>query len=237
MVLVGDWMPVKFFINAEGVFTDQSEEYGLTGTEGWWKRVLARDLDEDGYPDLVLGNHGLNSRLRASAEKPLTLYVNDFDLNGSVEQILCAFNGDTSYPVVMKNDMVSQIPGLERKYPSHASYSQQTIQDIFSPEILERSVVLKASILESCVIWNRGAGPVTLEPLPAEAQFSPVYAITAEDFNQDGSCDLLLGETSPGPNPKPGSTPPVMGCIWRVGEKAAGKQSRQIAPDSWSGAR
>jgi hypothetical protein len=231
MVLVGDWMPVKFFINAEGVFTDQSEEYGLTGTEGWWKRVLARDLDEDGYPDLVLGNHGLNSRLRASAEKPLTLYVNDFDLNGSVEQILCAFNGDTSYPVVMKNDMVSQIPGLERKYPSHASYSQQTIQDIFSPEILERSVVLKASILESCVIWNRGAGPVTLEPLPAEAQFSPVYAITAEDFNQDGSCDLLLGGNLTRAKPETG----IYSASYGLYLEGGGKGSWKTVPADSSG--
>ncbi len=193
MVIVGEWMPVMFLINEAGNFTDRSQEFGLVGTEGWWTSVLARDLDEDGYPDLVLGNHGLNSRLRASAEKPLTMYVNDFDLNGSVEQILCAFNGDTSYPVVMKNDLVNQIPGLETKYPSHVSYSHETIQDMFSPEILERSVVLKASILESCVILNKGSGPVTLKALPAEAQFSPVYAIAAEDFNHDGSCDLLLG--------------------------------------------
>jgi hypothetical protein len=73
------------------------------------------------------------------------------------------------------------------------SYSTQTIQDVFSAEILERSVVLKARILESCIIWNRGKGPVSLEALPAEAQFSPVYAIVAEDFNRDGSFDLLLG--------------------------------------------
>jgi enediyne biosynthesis protein E4 len=30
-------------------------------------------------------------------------------------------------------------------------------------------------------------------PLPVEAQFSPVYAITAQDFDQDGICDILIG--------------------------------------------
>jgi hypothetical protein len=193
MVVVGDWMPVKFFLNEGGNFTDRSEEYGLGGTEGLWRRVLARDLDGDGQTDLILGNQGLNSRLRATAGKPLTMYVNDFDLNGSVEQIICAFNGDTSYPVVMKNDLVKQIPALDRKYPSHASYSHETIDDIFSTEILERSVILQASVLESCVIMNTGTGPVTLESLPIEAQFSPLYALAAEDFNMDGSPDLLLG--------------------------------------------
>jgi hypothetical protein len=95
--------------------------------------------------------------------------------------------------MVMKNDLVHQIPALERSYPSHASYSHQTIQDIFSPEILERSVVLRANILESCVIMNTGEGAVKLEPLPAEAQLSPIFAVTSEDFNQDGLPDILLG--------------------------------------------
>ena len=32
-----------------------------------------------------------------------------------------------------------------------------------------------------------------LIPLPAEAQFSPVYAIAADDFDHDGICDILIG--------------------------------------------
>jgi hypothetical protein len=231
MVIVGEWMPVKFLINEGGDFTDRSGEFGLDGTEGWWTKVLARDLNEDGYTDLVLGNHGLNSRLRASSEKPLTLYVNDFDLNGSVEQILCAFNGDTSYPVVMKNDLVKQIPGLEREYPSHVSYSKQTIQDVFSAEILERSVVLKARILESCVIWNRGKGPVSLEALPAEAQFSPVYAIVAEDFNRDGNCDLLLGGNLSRAKPETG----IYSASFGLYLKGGGKGNWKAVPADSSG--
>jgi len=231
MVVVGDWMPVKFFINEGGDFTDRSEEYGLTGTEGWWRRVLARDLDGDGHADLILGNHGLNSRLRASAEKPLTMYVNDFDLNGSVEQILCAFNGDTSYPVVMKNDLVKQIPALAEKYPSHVSYSNQSIQDIFSPEILERSVVLRATMLESCLIMNTGTGPVNLEPLPAEAQFAPVYALASEDFNHDGSPDLLLGGNLSRAKPETG----IYSASYGVFMEAEGMGRWKVVPADSSG--
>ena len=193
MVVVGDWMPVKIFINESGVFSDRSSEYDLSDTEGWWKKVLAVDLNADGHEDLVLGNHGLNSRLRASAGKPISMYVNDFDLNGSVEHIICAFNGDTSFPLAMKDDLVKQIPVLARQYPTNASYSNQTIEDVFSADILERSVVLKAKILESCVIMNTGSGTLTLEPLPSEAQFSPLYSIAAQDYNKDGHMDLLLG--------------------------------------------
>ena len=193
MVLVGQWMPVKLFINEEGRFTDRSDQYGLKGTEGWWNRVSADDLDGDGDMDLVLGNFGLNSRFHASREKPLTMYVNDFDMNGSVEHIICAFNGDTSYPVAMKDDLVKQIPALKQVYKTFKAYSGKTIQDIFSEDILQRSVVLSTKNLESSVLINNGQGSFQIKPLPASSQLSPVYAIETGDFDHDGLCDILLG--------------------------------------------
>ena len=193
MVIVGDWMPVKIFINEGGQFTDRSGSWGLSGTEGWWHRVAACDLDGDGDEDLVVGNHGLNSRFHASPEKPISMYVNDFDMNGNVKQIICAFNGDTSYPVVMKDDLVRQIPALGSVYKTFQSYSQQTIRDIFSEEILQRSVVLKARMLESVLLINDGQGHFLIRPLPAESQLFPVYAIATGDFDHDHLTDILVG--------------------------------------------
>jgi hypothetical protein len=193
MVIVGDWMPVKVFVNDHGTFTDRSEQFGLAGTEGWWHAVVARDLDGDGHVDFVLGNHGLNSRFKASAKQPVTMYVNDFDLNGSVEQVVCTYFGDTLYPLVMKDDLVKQIPSLENKYKKFADYKNQTMTDIFPAAVLQRSVTLQSSIMESCVMINTGKGSFQLIPLPSRAQFSPVYAIAADDFDNDGNCDLLIG--------------------------------------------
>jgi hypothetical protein len=193
MLVVGDWMPVKVFINEQGTFKDSSLSWGLAGTEGWWKRVVADDLDGDGDPDLVLGNHGLNSRLRASADKPISMYVNDFDRNGSVEQIICQYFGDTAYPVLMKDDLVKQIPGLAGKYESFQAYSGQTIEDIFPAEILRRSVIQKVHMLESILLINDGTGRFEIRTLPPEGQLFPVFAACTEDFDHDGSCDILLG--------------------------------------------
>lgn len=193
MVIVGDWMPVKILVNDRGTFTDESARFGLSGTEGWWHVIISRDLNGDGNVDFVLGNHGLNSRFKASAEKPVTMYVNDFDLNGNVEQIICEYNGDKSYPVVMKDDLVKQIPALESKYKRFKDYMEQTIEDIFPDEVLQRAVKLNTRILESCVMINTGSGSFHLNSLPAEAQFSPVYAIAAEDFDDDGICDIVIG--------------------------------------------
>ncbi len=193
MVVVGDWMPVKVYINEDGNFADRSDAYGLSHTEGWWHVVLSADLNDDGHMDLALGNQGLNSRFRVSPDRPVTMHVNDFDLNGSVEHILCTYNGEKSYPLVMKNDLVKQIPALNKKYPHFRDYKEQTITDIFSDEILQRSLVLIARTFESCVLINSGNGTFERKPLPMEAQFSPVYAMETADFDKDGLKDLLLG--------------------------------------------
>ena len=60
----------------------------LGGTNGWWNSVAAADLRGNGRTDLVLGNLGLNSYLRASPNEPAKLYINDFAHDGGLEQIL-----------------------------------------------------------------------------------------------------------------------------------------------------
>lgn len=193
IVLAGDWMPVKVFINDDGRFTDESMKYGLQNTEGWWHSIVAKDLNSDGYTDLILGNNGLNSRIRGTREKPAVMYVNDFDLNGSIEQVICSFNGDTSYPLAMKDDLVKQIPTLKLKYRKYSDYKDETVETIFSGAVLKNSLILSAFVMESCVLMNSGGKSFTLIRLPLEAQFSPVYAISADDFDKDGICDLVLG--------------------------------------------
>lgn len=193
MVIVGDWMPVKVLINDQDKFTDKSDQMGLAGTEGWWHTITAGDLNGDGHIDFALGNHGLNSRFKATSEKPVTMYVNDFDLNGDVEQVICVYNGDKSYPVVMKDDLIRQIPALDRKYRKFDDYKNQTMEDIFSADVLARSIRLHARMMESCVMINTGSGTFQLKPLPVEAQFSPVYAMLAGDMDGDGVPDILLG--------------------------------------------
>jgi enediyne biosynthesis protein E4 len=194
MVIVGDWMPVKIFTNdGSNNFTDASEKSGMLNTEGWWHVILPVDLNNDGNIDFIMGNHGLNSFFKASLEKPVTMYVNDFDLNGNIEQIICSYNGEKSYPLALKDDLVKQIPSLSAKYVKYSDYNNQTIEDIFPAEILQRSVRLNAVEMRNSVMLNFGNGSFKLIPLPAEAQFFPVFSIYADDFNKDGIIDILLG--------------------------------------------
>jgi hypothetical protein len=193
MIIAGDWMALKVFINENGKFKERKEAFGPEKTQGWWNCLASGDFNGDGYVDFIAGNHGLNSRFKATPEKPVTMYVSDFDLNGSVEQIICVYDGDKSYPLALKHDLTRQIPALENKYPKYEMYKDQQITDIFTPEQLKNSMRLDAFLLETSLFINDGDGNFTRKSLPAEVQFSPVYAADIGDYNGDGNTDILLG--------------------------------------------
>jgi len=193
LLVIGEYMPITVFINDAGKFTNRTSEAGLSKSNGWWNRIEASDLDHDGDIDFVVGNHGLNSRFRASPERPVCMYVNDFDQNGTVEQVICTYNGTKSYPMVLRHDLVKQIPSLKKKYLKYENYKDQTITDIFTPEQVGSALKLDAYELSTCILLNGGQGKFTLKPLPYEAQISPVYGIEILDLNGDGHQDILLG--------------------------------------------
>jgi hypothetical protein len=203
-------MGVRAFKNTGKGLAEISEACGLEGSEGWWNSIAAEDFDRDGDTDYVIGNLGLNSRIKASAAEPVTIYAKDFDNNGSVDAVMCTYIQGKSYPVYAKDELQRQLPFIEKKYPTYESYASQTIKDIFSPEELKDALVLKAVILASCYLENKGNCRFTLSPLPAAAQLSPVHAIQTGDYNQDGNPDMILAGN-------------FLGTRLRFGEYDAGK--------------
>lgn len=193
LIIVGEWMGIKLFENDNSNFTEISKDVGLKNTSGWWNRIVSSDIDNDGDIDFIVGNHGLNSRFKASVEAPISCYVNDFDNNGSIEQIVCNYNEGKSYPLVLRHDLIKQLPHLKKKYVYYTNYKGQTIEDIFTSEELKNSIVHEVTMLESILLINNGDASFKIKPLPTESQFAPIYAISASDFDKDGVIDLVLG--------------------------------------------
>ena len=128
--------------------------------------LRSADINNDGYPDIIAANHGLNSRFKATQAKPVTMYAGDFGNNGTTQQIVTCYNGDSSYPMLLRHDLVSVLPYLKKKYLRYENYKEQTIEDIFTPEQLASAVKLDAYTLQSSVFINNKNGTFTSKALP-----------------------------------------------------------------------
>jgi len=191
LLTVGEWEPIRAFINNGKAFTDESHQFFRFPSHGWWNKILCEDLDNDGDKDLVIGNHGQNSQLKATEQQPLQLYYTDIDGNGSIDPIITHFIDGISYPLVPRDDMVGQVPILKKKFDSYELYANATIRDIIPSDKFATVPVLSANVLRTIYLENK-EGQFVERPLPVETQYAPVYAIAACDLNNDGNMDLIL---------------------------------------------
>jgi hypothetical protein len=134
----------------------------------------------------------LNSRLKASVKDPLEMYLNDFDNNGSLDQVICYSQNEKSYPVASLDELTSQIPFLEKKFPSYSDFGGKTGKEIFGNNAIIQSELKSAVLFESCLFINNGNGTFKIEKLPVLAQTSPVRDILVRDFDQNGKKDIIL---------------------------------------------
>ena len=166
----------------------------MDSTRGWWNTIVANDLDDDGDMDFIVGNLGLNAKIKASKKQPATLLAKDFDGNGIVDPIISFYKNDHCIPVATRDDLLSQIPSLKSKFPNYESYAKvRSVKEIFTDGQLAEAFHSYSHEFKSCIIKNLGNGKFTLIPLPKEAQLFPVYAIQVHDFDKDGTKDILLG--------------------------------------------
>ena len=215
LVVAGEWMPVKVFRQQGGRFVDRTAEAGMAGTNGWWNTVTVADLRGNGGKDLVLGNLGLNAYLRATKSEPARLYIGDFAHTGALEQILTFFKNGVSYPIAGRDELVRLIPSLRDKYASYAAFGASRIEDILPTAELSRATVLEAHEFASSIALQNVDGTFGLRPLPVEAQFAPIYAAVAGDFDGDGHTDLLVGGNFYGATPTEGRYDASYGLLLR----------------------
>jgi hypothetical protein len=167
-------------------------ESNLDSLHGWWKVMESFDLDNDGDQDLVFGNSGLNIPYPATKEKPMKLWVNDFDENGTIEQITTSHYDNADHPIHMRREVTAQLPGLKKQNLKASDYSKRTIQELFKPEVVANSMVKLANTSESVIAVNDGNGRFSIVKLPHQVQWSCVCGISCTDVNGDGITDLVM---------------------------------------------
>ncbi|WP_339810889.1 VCBS repeat-containing protein [uncultured Imperialibacter sp.] len=192
LVVVGEFMTIEVFINKQGKSLERStSQYFDKPIAGLWSKMVVRDFDKDGDPDIVVGNFGLNTQLHASEKEPITLVYKDFDNNGSVDPILNYYIKGESVPFASRDELLDQIYAMRSKYTDYSSYADARLSTIFSKADLKDAKELKATELRSMYLENRD-GKLIPHALPDEAQFAPVYAMTLVDYNKDGNMDLVV---------------------------------------------
>ncbi len=192
LIVVGQWMAVSVFGKIDEILADRTRDFfGRTYT-GFWNTILIDDLNNDGKPDIIAGNLGENSQMRAAVNEPADLYYKDFDNNGSIDPVICFYIQGISYPYVTRKELIAQIPRMAQKFPDFESYADATIQDVFTGPELKDAGHLAADHGRTTYFEQNEEGIFVDKPLPIETQYAPIYTLNVLDFNQDGNKDLIL---------------------------------------------
>ena len=165
----------------------------LDSLYGWWNTVEAADLDNDGDIDFILGNQGSNVSYKASVDHPMKLWINDYDNNGTLEQIVTQNFDGKDYPIHQNRELTAQIVSLKKQSVKASEYAKKTISELFPESVFKNTIVKQANTMESVIAINEGAGKFSIKKLPARVQLSCVCGISCADVDQDGNLDLIMG--------------------------------------------
>ncbi|WP_299113566.1 VCBS repeat-containing protein [uncultured Winogradskyella sp.] len=191
LIVVGEWMTIKVLENSNGVFEDVSEKYGMDkNTRGIWWSITAKDLDNDGDDDYVIGNLGKNNKFKATPEHPFKVYANDFDENGTNDVVLAKFYKDDYVPLRGRECTSQQMPYVAEKFKDYHSFASSKLIDILPEDKVDDAVIYEISSFDSVILINDN-GQLVIKSLPNEAQVSPIKSSIIMDVNQDGYQDIL----------------------------------------------
>ena len=198
IVFSGEWQSIRILKWQNGRYEEVSEQYKLADRKGWWQSITVADLNQDGFPDILAGNAGLNNPY--ADHLPLELYAADLDGDGNDEPLLGWHIIDQQgekklYPAFPRDNLARQFPFVKTRYPTYRDFATLDMNDLLT---LADAPPTRASInyLPSVALINQAGRSFTVRELPREVQIGPVTTFVTQDFDQDGSTDVLcLGNT------------------------------------------
>ena len=226
LIVVGEWMPVTFYQNNGNGFSNANATSGISSHVGWWNSIVAGDFNNDGKTDYVAGNLGQNSNYKASAAQPMTILGKDVDGNGSFDaMIFCYMKAEDGrqkpFPMHTRDDLISQVIGIRKKYPTYKGFGRATMQELWSSKDKENALELRATDMNTSFIQNNGGGKFSISSMPLAAQMAPVYGMVAEDIDLDGNLDLIMAGNDFGMEPFTGRHDAFMGLYLKGNGKGS----------------
>ncbi len=191
LITVSDWGAPRVYTYQNSKFVEQASP--LAELTGWWNIIHTVDIDKDGDMDLILGNQGKNIHYKPTSEHPMKLWVNDFDNNGTYEQIITQTLNGKDMPIHQKREMTTQMVSLKKQNLKAKEYAKKSIQELFSESVIKNTTVKTVATSESVLALNDGKGNFNTKALPPRTQLSCVCGITCADVNNDGNLDIILG--------------------------------------------
>ena len=212
IVLCGEYMPIKIYMNTATGFVDKTLQFFGEEESGFWNTILVEDMNGDGVPDIVGGNLGLNTQIKVSRKEPATLHFADFDKNGSLDPFFCFFVQGKSYPFVSRDELNDQMFPMRKKFTSYKDYAEADIHAIIPDEQLDGAEKREMTEARTVCFLSKN-GKLEKTELPLQAQFAPVTHILYDDYDADGQKDLLLLGNKSDNRLKLGSMDANFGCL------------------------
>jgi len=174
LVVTGHWMAPQIWMNSgSGYFKAANTQ--LDAYPGWWNTLTITDINEDGLPDLLMGNMGENLTIKPSQNAPAKLYVTDFDGNGIEEGIFTFSTNNDDYPLARYETITKWFPFIKKQHNNFDSYAKASISQLFPAAIMSKASLLKVTTPQSGAFINRN-GVFDFVVFPAEAQLSPIFS-------------------------------------------------------------
>jgi enediyne biosynthesis protein E4 len=192
LVTAGTWMPIQFYANEGARLRNVTDSMGLPPLRGWWYRLAVGDFDNDGLPDLVAGNLGLNYSYTTSPTSRFGVYASDFRGPESRDLIFTQEVGGREYPYYGLALLGRDFEALRVAYPTYESFATATMRQIFGASRLRQAQHYQVDTFASVWLRNRGDGTFEVRELPRMAQLSPLRGIVVHDVDGDGAQDLIV---------------------------------------------